>query len=145
MNGIAGALLLVLVAADPASAFMDRLKELPEKVTPDVFAQFLHPDKGVAVDVAAEGAAEPRWVQVSRANLKTTFKEAIFPLFEQGLFKSSRHCVQKGRLHHCTLVTPASLPRVAELEAKDGKLYLVRIFWVLETTGDDDDDDDLPM
>jgi len=139
---------IVLAAGTPADQLLDKVERLSDKATAEAFKEFIHPDKGLTVDVAPEGASRRKWVLVTGDNVKSRFAEALAPLFDQGLFKSSRYCKkEKGKEKYlCTLITPASLPRICEIEAREGKWYMVRIAWISEDRGEEEDDDDgLPL
>ncbi|MBM4356070.1 MAG: hypothetical protein FJ109_20150 [Deltaproteobacteria bacterium] len=133
-------------AAGPTADLFAGLARLDLKSGPLEFAPFVHPARGLDVDVSSEGSPAPSIVHVDVKTVEKTYDRAVKPLLGEGLFKSPPRCSPDGRRYRCTLQTPASLPRTCTLEPSGGKWFLTRIEWARdEPDPQDEEDDDLPM
>jgi len=133
-------------AADPMADLFAHLARLDQGSKPADFKPFLHPTKGLDLDVSSEGAPVANIVRVDSGSLDKSYDRAVKPLVVEGLFKSGQKCTREGPFFRCTLQTPASLPRTCTVEAHGSGWYLTRIEWVRDDPGaDEEGDDDLPM
>ena len=141
--------LLVGFEESPADKLIEELGKLGENPGAAKVEEYIHPDEGLTVDVALEGAAKPDWKKVTPASCKDDYAKVLEPVFRSGVFKGGRYCAKEGEVYRCTLMSPTSLPRVVELkEAKDKKLKLVRIYWQSADEKEEDqdpEDEELPM
>ena len=145
MNAFLVLLMAGTISQGPGEDLLARLDKLGADATAEQFREFIHPVLGLEIDVAAEGSNVPEWVKVTQAGLSKEFDRTIKPLFTSGLFHSAPYCSEKEDGLRCTLITPASLPRICELARKDGQFFLVKLYWAGGETGSEDEEEDYEL